>query len=156
MTTVITIQRTCSRLVHRINMAHLSWLRGHETDGPLRSSLRRRYGAKYNMLKLKSIGGALGVLFTIILSNYVVTAQSTLFNIPSTDVVAEKKVYLEFDFISHLESHQNGGFQSYVPRVVYGAAKHLEIGANVSLTDALAPNQPVEFQPNAKYQFYSN
>jgi len=42
-------------------------------------------------------------------------AQSTLFNIPSTDVVAEKKVYLEFDFISHFESHSKGGFQAYVP-----------------------------------------
>jgi hypothetical protein len=90
------------------------------------------------------------------LSSYIVTAQSTLFNIPSTDVVTEKKVYLEFDFISHLEAHENGGFQAYVPRVVYGVAKHTEIGANVAFTDALAPDQPVELQPNIKYQFYSN
>lgn len=83
-------------------------------------------------------------------------AQSTLFNIPSTDVVAEKKTYLEFDFISHLESHNKGGFQAYVPRVVYGIAKKWEVGANVVVTDALAPNQPVELQPNVKYQFYAN
>ena len=108
------------------------------------------------MLKLKSIGGASGILFTIMLSSYIVTPQSTLFNIPSTDVVAEKRVYLEFDFISHLEAHENGGFQTYVPRVVYGVAKHTEIGANVAFTDALASDQPVELQPNIKYQFYSN
>ena len=83
-------------------------------------------------------------------------AQSTLFNIPSTDVVAEKKTYVEFDFISHLEAHKNGGFQAYVPRVVYGIAKKWEVGANVVVTDALAPDQPVELQPNVKYQFYAN
>jgi hypothetical protein len=108
------------------------------------------------MLKAKSIVGVLSVLFTIMLSSHIAKAQSTLFNIPSTDVVAKNKTYVEFDFISHLESHKNGGFQGYVPRVVYGLAKNLEIGANVAFTDALAPNQPVELQPNIKYQFYSN
>jgi len=55
-------------------------------------------------------------------------AQSTIFNIPSTDVVAKKKVYFEFDFISHLESHDNGGFQTYVPRVVVGVGKGVDEG----------------------------
>ena len=108
------------------------------------------------MLKTKSIGGALGVLFTIMLSSHIVTAQSTLFNIPSTDVVSKKKTYVEFDFVSHLESYKDGGFQTYVPRVVFGVGKHLEIGTNVAFTKALVPGQPVELQPNIKYQFYSN
>jgi hypothetical protein len=108
------------------------------------------------MLKTKSIGGALGVLFTIMLSSHIVTAQSTLFNIPSTDVVSKKKTYVEFDFVSHLESYQDGGFQTYVPRVVFGVGKHVEIGTNVAFTKALVPGQPVELQPNIKYQFYSN
>jgi hypothetical protein len=43
-----------------------------------------------------------------------------------------------------------------VPRVVYGLAKKLEIGTNVAFLDTLAPNQPVEIQPNLKYQFYAN
>jgi hypothetical protein len=85
-----------------------------------------------------------------------VKAQSTLFNIPSTDVVATKRVYVEFDVISHLESHQKGGFQAYVPRVVVGVANNLEAGANVAFLDTVSPDQPVEFQPNVKYQFYSN
>jgi len=84
------------------------------------------------------------------------SAQSTLFNIPSTDVVAKKKVYLEFDFISHLESHRNGGFQAYVPRAVVGVGKRTEIGLNAAFIDALAPDQPVELQPNVKHQFYQN
>lgn len=85
-----------------------------------------------------------------------VQAQSTLFNIPSTDILAQKKVYLEMDFISHLESHEKGGFQSYIPRVVYGASKKIEIGVNMSFTDALASDQPVEIQPNIKVQLYQN
>jgi len=92
----------------------------------------------------------------VILGGPKTCAQSTLFNIPSTDVVAPKKVYLEFDFISHLEKHENGGFQTYVPRIVVGVGKRVEVGANVAFTDALAPDQPVEIQPNIKYQFYSN
>jgi hypothetical protein len=83
-------------------------------------------------------------------------AQSTLFNIPSTDVAAKGKTYLEFDFISHLESHAKGGFQSYVPRAVFGLGKGVEAGFNLSFTDALAPDQPVEIQPNMKWQVYSN
>src|SRR5260370_17062560 len=30
------------------------------------------------------------------------------------------------------------------------------MGTNVALTKALLPDQPVELQPNIKYQFYSN
>ena len=112
---------------------------------------------KYNMLRRKSIVWALCALFTItFFESRKTRAQSTLFNIPSTDVVAKKKTYLEFDFVSHLESHQNGGFQAYVPRAVFGLGHRLEAGVNVTFTDALAPDQPVELQPNVKYQFYSN
>ena len=108
------------------------------------------------MLKTKSIEGALGVLFAIMLSSHIVTAQSTLFNIPSTDVVSKKKTYVEFDFVGHLEAYKDGGFQTYVPRIVFGVGKHIEIGTNVAFTKALLPDQPVELQPNIKYQFYSN
>ena len=109
------------------------------------------------MLRTKSIVGAGIALLAITLSSSRQTnAQSTLFNIPSTDVQAKKKVYLEFDFISHLESHEDGGFRSYAPRVVVGLGNNFEAGVNVSFTDALAPDQPVEIQPNVKYQFYND
>jgi hypothetical protein len=82
-------------------------------------------------------------------------AQSTIFNIPSTDAVAKKKVYFEFDFISHLESHDNGGFQTYVPRAVVGLGKGVEVGVNVAATSSAAP-AVVYIQPNIKWQFYAN
>jgi hypothetical protein len=82
-------------------------------------------------------------------------AQSTLFNILSTDVVAKKKVYFEFDFISHLEGHENGGFQTYAPRIVVGLEKGVEAGVNLATTHSTAPTI-VYVQPNMKWQFYSN
>lgn len=88
--------------------------------------------------------------------NRTAVAQSTLFNIPSTDAVAKGKTYIEFDFISHLESHRDGGFQIYVPRAVYGLGKGVEIGANISFADGHEPHQPVELQPNVKWQFYNS
>lgn len=83
-------------------------------------------------------------------------AQTTIINTPSTDVVPEKKVYVEFDFLGHLASYQNGGYQSYIPRVVYGMGKGVEVGLNASWTKAGTPDQPVELQPNVKWRFYSN
>jgi hypothetical protein len=80
-------------------------------------------------------------------------AQSTLFNIPSTDVVAKKDVYVEFDFIAHLESYKKGGFQTYIPRAVFGVGKKVEVGVNVAFTKT-SSLQPVEIQPNIKYKFY--
>lgn len=88
-------------------------------------------------------------------SSLTVIGQSTLFNIPSTDVVPGKKVYVEFDFLAHLESYSNGGFQAYIPRAVVGVGKKFEVGINVVFTKSATPNS-VEIQPNIKYQAYSN
>jgi len=82
-------------------------------------------------------------------------AQSTIFNIPTTDVVALKKAYFEFDFIAHLESHDNGGFQTYVPRAIYGLGKGVEVGLNVAATHSAAPTA-VYAQPNIKWQFFAS
>ncbi len=83
------------------------------------------------------------------------SAQSTIFNIPSTDVVAKKKTYLEMDFIGHLESDKNGGFQAYVPRAVFGVGGNVEVGVNVAATRSAAPTI-LYIQPNIKWQAYAN
>lgn len=85
-----------------------------------------------------------------------VSAQTVIINAPSTDVVPEKRVYVEFDFLGHLASYQNGGFQAYIPRVVYGLGKGVEIGLNATWTKAATPDQPVELQPTVKWKFYEN
>ncbi len=62
-------------------------------------------------------------------------------------MVPGKKVYLEFDFLSHFESHEDGGFQTYAPRAVFGVGKSVEVGINVTAVDAFAPDQPVYVSP---------
>ncbi len=98
---------------------------------------------------------ALATFFILTALSATSLAQSTIFNIPSTDVVAKKKVYFEFDFIGHLESDQNGGFQAYVPRAVVGLGKGVEVGVNIAATRSAAPGI-VYLQPNIKWQFYAN
>jgi len=84
-------------------------------------------------------------------------AQSTLMNVPSTDVVAAKKVYLEMDFITNYAWERgDNSFENYIPRTVIGVGKNIEVGANVSFTHVPGGGQPIELQPNAKWQFYKN
>lgn len=97
------------------------------------------------------------VLFiaSLLLISSSVAAQSTIFNIPSTDVQSPRKVYLEGDFITHFASYQNGGYQTYEPRLVVGLSGHTEVGVNLVYTRA-ASASPIEVQPNIKWQFYNN
>src|SRR5215471_4138376 len=106
--------------------------------------------------KQRVIVFALGVIGALtVLQRQTAFAQSTIFNIPTTDAVAPKKVYFEFDFLSHLGSHDNGGFQTYDPRVVGGVGKGVEIGLNVSTTHSAAPTV-VYAQPNIKWQAWAS
>ena len=84
-----------------------------------------------------------------------VTAQTTIFNIPSSDVQAPRKVYLEADFITHFASYKDGGYQTYGPRVVIGLPGNVEVGVNAFYTRT-STAQPVKVQPNVKWQFYSD
>jgi len=85
-------------------------------------------------------------------------AQSTILNTPSTDVVAPKKVYVEMDFITNYawQRDDDSKYANYAPRLVVGVARNLEAGVNVSFTHVPGGGQPIELQPNAKWQFYQN
>lgn len=85
-----------------------------------------------------------------------VVAQSTIFNAPSTDIQAEKKLLIETDFIAHLDKFDKGGFQTFGYRTVYGLRKNLEVGMNFFYTRDGQPRGPKEFQPNIKYKFFQN
>lgn len=82
-------------------------------------------------------------------------AQSTIINVPSTDVMAEKKLYVEADFIAHFDKYENGGFQTYGYRMVYGFSRKFEAGVNFFYTRN-GFTSAKELQVNAKYQAYSN
>ncbi|MEK6336785.1 MAG: hypothetical protein AABM67_17805, partial [Acidobacteriota bacterium] len=84
-------------------------------------------------------------------------AQTTLMNVPSTDVVAAKKVYVEMDFLTNYAWQRQGSFQNYIPRAVVGVGRNVEAGVNVSFTHISGESgQPIEVQPNLKWNFYSN
>jgi hypothetical protein len=83
------------------------------------------------------------------------SAQSTVFNIPSTDVQAAKRWYVEADFTAHLSSFESGGYQSYGPRIVYGLNRRMEVGFNAFYTYT-SPAEPTEIQPNFKVKLYDN
>jgi hypothetical protein len=85
-----------------------------------------------------------------------VSAQTTIFNIPSTDVVPEGRFLLEIDFVSHFDRYDRGGFQSFGYRTNYGVGKKIEIGANFYYTRAGRDASPMEFQPNIKWQPYQS
>jgi len=103
---------------------------------------------------VRTIAALCATVLLTLLPKAAAVAQSTLFNVPSTDVVSKKKVYLEFDFLSHFESHGDGGFQIYAPRAVFGIGKGVEVGVNVTAVDAFTPDQPIYVSPNVKWQFY--
>ena len=84
-------------------------------------------------------------------------AQSTMMNAPSTDVVAAKKVYLEMDFITNYAwARGDDRFANYLPRAVVGVGGNVEVGVNVSYTRVPGGGEPLEIQPNVKWQFYNN
>ena len=83
-------------------------------------------------------------------------AQSALMNVPSTDVVAPKKVYFEMDFITNYAWERDDPFENYLPRGVVGIGKNMEVGVNVSYTRVRGGGEPIEVQPNIKWQFYND
>ena len=108
------------------------------------------------MSKRRIISALSGLSFVLCLGQYEAAAQSTLMNVPSTDVVAAKKVYVEMDFLTNYAWQRRDSFQNYIPRTVVGLARNVELGANVSFTHVSGRQLPIEAQPNVKWQFYSN
>jgi hypothetical protein len=88
-----------------------------------------------------------------------VLAQSTLFNIPTTDTVAKGKGYAEFDFVPQVPGTGVSRTYIYNPRVVVGAPGKLEFGVNVPIINTRGSGISATntyIQPNAKWKFYEN
>jgi len=108
-------------------------------------------------MKKRKLVLALAML-SLAVSAHQAAAQSTILNTPSTDVVARKKVYVEMDFITNYawQRDDDSKYANYAPRVVVGVARNVEVGVNVSFTHVPGGGEPIELQPNAKWQFYQN
>ncbi len=96
------------------------------------------------------------VMIAITVSIQASEAQSSLFNVPTAEVMDEGSVYIEADFDAHFARYRNGGWQSYGVSAIYGVRKKTEIGVNAYLTRSADGLSPVEIQPNIKYRFYVN
>jgi len=84
-------------------------------------------------------------------------AQSTIFNIPTTDTVAPKKGYFEFDYLAQAPTPDVGAFQIFTPRFVAGVAPNVEVGVNFANTKIGDGGGTFsQIQPNIKYKFYSD
>ena len=108
------------------------------------------------MSKRRIILALSGLSILLGLVQHEAAAQSTVMNVPSTDVVAVRKVYVEMDFLTNYAWQRQGSFQTYIPRAVVGVARNVEVGVNVSFTHVSGEQLPIEVQPNIKWQFYSN
>lgn len=107
------------------------------------------------MTKFQVCGGIfLGLLLFV--GSLPILAQTTIFNIPSTDVLPKKLFYVEADFIAHFDKFSKGGFQTFGYRTVYGVRKNLEVGANFFYTRLGSVTAPKEFQANVKWRAYNN
>jgi hypothetical protein len=84
-------------------------------------------------------------------------AQSTIFNIPTTDTVSAKGLYAEFDFLAQAPDTGYSRTYLYNPRLVVGARHDLEFGVNFpvyTVRTGGASSTDGYIQPNAKWRFY--
>lgn len=98
-----------------------------------------------------------GKLITLVLFlTGTVAAQSVIFNVPSTDTIEKGQVYVEASFAARFKKYDNGGFQNYGFRTVYGLDRRTEIGANFFVNRDGSGNLPREVQFNFKRKLYSS
>jgi hypothetical protein len=87
-------------------------------------------------------------------------AQSTIFNIPSTDTVDMGKAYFEIDFLPQAPGPDVGAILTiYNPRLVVGLPHNAEVGVNFPIyhsSDYVDPSSFVYIQPNIKWKFFKN
>jgi hypothetical protein len=98
---------------------------GNATGRLFNETLERRSAVLNNFRILASL-----LVLTAILFCGQIMAQSTIFNIPTTDTVAAKKVYAEFDFLVQVPGTDISRTYLYNPRLVVGEPGNLEFGVN--------------------------
>jgi hypothetical protein len=99
------------------------------------------------------------ILLTLVACCSQVLAQSTIFNIPTTDTVSKGKAYAEFDFLPQIPGADSSRTYLYNPRLVVGLPGNVEVGVNFPITNVRASGDSASngyFQPNIKWKFYEN
>ena len=113
---------------------------------------------------VRSIGTLAAVPIALVTLVFVLVAQSamaqsTIFNIPSTDTVGKGQGYVEFDFLPQAPGPDQGsGLFIFNPRLVVGLPHDVEVGLNFPIyhnSDA-SPSNLAYIQPNIKWKFYKD
>ncbi len=98
------------------------------------------------------------ILLTAVLcgSAVFVSAQQTIFNVPTTDVLGYGKVYAELDASFKFNDQTAlSRFSSFVPRVVVGVGGNVEVGLNV--TGNIQPGaDSTTLVPTVKWKFFES
>ncbi len=95
------------------------------------------------------------ILFILIAAG-MASAQQTIFNVPTTDVMDPGKVYIELDAAFKTNDQLAlGKFSSFVPRVVAGVGRNVEIGLNLNGNIQPGPDATT-LVPTVKWKFYEN
>src|SRR5471030_3252540 len=85
-------------------------------------------------------------------------AQSTIFNIPSTDTVDKGKGYFEFDVLPQTDA-TGAAISIFNPLIVVGLPHDVEVGLNFPIfhsSDFTPTSNFVYIQPNLKWKFFKN
>src|SRR5262245_30752058 len=93
------------------------------------------------------------VPFLLIVGAGTAGAQSTIFNIPTTDVVSKGKGYFEFDYLPQMPKPDGADRLHLInPRLVVGIGGNVEVGSNFA-TYHTPGSTSAFFQPNIKWKF---
>lgn len=98
----------------------------------------------------------IGLAATPLVFAVAVCAQQTIFNVPTVDVLDRGKVYVEVDAAFKTnDSDAVSKFSSFVPRLVVGVGKNVEVGFNV--TGNIQPGaDSTTFVPTIKWKAYES
>jgi len=108
------------------------------------------------MRENRTVRLVLPLLFLVFVFAENALAQSTIFNVPTTDVVAKGKGYFEFDYLPQIPGPDNSDrLHIFTPRIVIGAGANIEAGSNVAFLHR-AGNTSAFLQPNIKWRFAHN
>ena len=106
---------------------------------------------------MKTFFGYFTLLFILCYASVLtVSAQQTIFNVPTTDILDKGKVYFELDAAFKVNNQRDvTRFSSFVPRVVVGVGGNVEVGLNV--TGNINPgSDSTTLVPAVKWRFYQN
>jgi hypothetical protein len=124
----------------------LDWAEAKPNGPP--SSRRSNRGAT-KLIHVVTIASLFGAVTSV-------NGQQTIFNVPTTDVLEKGKIYLELDAsLKPTDGDVVSEYSSFVPRVVVGAGKRVEVGLNITGNVQPGPDSAT-LVPTIKWKPYQN